>query len=497
MITWTAVPTTSIRQVKDYLALDIETTGLSPDSDRIIELGMIRVEDGEIVNQASTLIDPGVPLSERVEQLTGIRQEDLEGALGYDGIAPSIAKLMIGSVVLAEATTLEFVSAMLNRQGFEGEIRYINLPRFVRTVLPDLPDYRLETLMDYFGLDWSEQVRVLSDSEARHQVLQRCCALPDADTPVARFSRRTAAVRRRWKRMLLPEVLEVEDYFFIGGAVLCLIAALILMPSLASLLLLGAALILAPIPIVRTWLADWKVEGRNIVFLALAVALVGLLLKPGGWKFLFERKDVDAPPPTFISLAWDTPGDYGEERTLPGIKEEDEALRYVVFKMPEGLYRVLNNSAATAQIGIFSDEDELEPAASHDAIIGQSANALTVLSNKNKELALEENQYVILSQDAENVIFQYLGEIPTEEPTENSVGQAQGDKPEIIAYVNGTEVRLRKSASVSAFIMGTFDTGKEVKVLGTVGDWTEVEVDDQRGFIYSKYLTDTKPVTSD
>ena len=63
----------------------------------------------------------------------------------------------------------------------------------------------------------------------------------------------------------------------------------------------------------------------------------------------------------------------------------------------------------------------------------------------------------------------------------------------ITAWVNGTEVRMRKSASVSAFIMATFDTGKEVKVTGTTGDWTAVTVDNQKGYIYSRYITYEKP----
>ena len=76
----------------------------------------------------------------------------------------------------------------------------------------------------------------------------------------------------------------------------------------------------------------------------------------------------------------------------------------------------------------------------------------------------------------------------------DETGEPIDKEPEKIAYVNGKEVRMRRSPSVDAYIMTTYDTGKEVVVLGVTGDWTQVKVDNRQGYIYSKYLSDTNPL---
>ena len=94
------------------------------------------------------------------------------------------------------------------------------------------------------------------------------------------------------------------------------------------------------------------------------------------------------------------------------------------------------------------------------------------------------------------MIFQYLSEIPKVAANEKD----QTEDPNataITAWVNADKVRLRKSASVSAFIMAEFNTGKEVLVTGTTGDWTAVTVDNQKGYIYSRYITYEKPAGAD
>lgn len=53
-----------------YVSIDLETTGLNPKRDRIIEIGAIRVEQGQIVEEISTFVDPGRKLEERITELT-------------------------------------------------------------------------------------------------------------------------------------------------------------------------------------------------------------------------------------------------------------------------------------------------------------------------------------------------------------------------------------------------------------------------------------------
>ena len=65
--------------INTFVALDIETTGLNPAEDKIIEIGMAKISDGEIVDSYSTLVNPGIRISERITMITGITDDMVEG----------------------------------------------------------------------------------------------------------------------------------------------------------------------------------------------------------------------------------------------------------------------------------------------------------------------------------------------------------------------------------------------------------------------------------
>ena len=77
-----------------FVSIDLETTGLNPKRDRIIEIGAIRVEQGQIVEEFSTFVDPGRKLEERITELTGIRDEDLTDAPQLDEVFPKLLEFM-------------------------------------------------------------------------------------------------------------------------------------------------------------------------------------------------------------------------------------------------------------------------------------------------------------------------------------------------------------------------------------------------------------------
>ena len=74
-----------------YVCIDLETTGLDPRRDKIIEIGAVRIERGETVGEWETFVNPGRKLPERIVELTGIHDGDLSGGEtdrgGFAGIA--------------------------------------------------------------------------------------------------------------------------------------------------------------------------------------------------------------------------------------------------------------------------------------------------------------------------------------------------------------------------------------------------------------------------
>ena len=74
-----------------YIAIDLETTGLkSPKTERIIEIGAARVEDGTVVQTYSTFVNPERELDARIRELTGICDDDLKDAPVLDTVLPEL-----------------------------------------------------------------------------------------------------------------------------------------------------------------------------------------------------------------------------------------------------------------------------------------------------------------------------------------------------------------------------------------------------------------------
>ena len=75
--------------LKSYLAFDVETTGLSPESDEIIEIGALKVQDGKVCDRFITFVKPSEPVSERITEITGITNEMLQDAAPKEKVIPA------------------------------------------------------------------------------------------------------------------------------------------------------------------------------------------------------------------------------------------------------------------------------------------------------------------------------------------------------------------------------------------------------------------------
>lgn len=103
-----------------YVSIDLETTGLNPKRDRIIEIGAIRVEQGQIVEEFSTFVDPGRKLEERITELTGIRDEDLADAPQLDEVFPKLLEFMGELPLLGHSILFDYF--FLKKQQWTGRL---------------------------------------------------------------------------------------------------------------------------------------------------------------------------------------------------------------------------------------------------------------------------------------------------------------------------------------------------------------------------------------
>ena len=152
-----------------YVALDLEMTGLKPKEDRIIEIGAVKVIDGEAADSFSTLINPRMELSERITRITGIRQQELESAPEIEDILKPLSEFigelpLLGHRILFDYSFLK--RAMVNHK-LPFEKSGIDTLVLSRKYLPELPSKRLEDMCLYYGIP-QQAHRAMEDARAAH-----------------------------------------------------------------------------------------------------------------------------------------------------------------------------------------------------------------------------------------------------------------------------------------------------------------------------------------
>lgn len=157
--------------INNYVAVDLETTGLDPKKDRIIEIGMARVRDGIIVDTYETFINPGVKLTERITNLTGIHDEDLQNASYIDEKLDEVNAFIGEDVLLGHSILFDysFLKRAIVNNGGTFEKEGIDTLRIARLFLSELPSRNLHQLCLHYNIEHNEH-RALDDAIAAHKL---------------------------------------------------------------------------------------------------------------------------------------------------------------------------------------------------------------------------------------------------------------------------------------------------------------------------------------
>lgn len=150
-----------------YICIDLETTGLNPKRDKIIEIGAVKVENGEITDRFSTFVQPGRKLEERIVELTGIRDEDLQGAPVIEEILPKLLDFMGDLPLLGHSILFDysFVKRACVNQKIAFEKTAIDTLKISRKYLAELEHRSLDYLCEYYQIPHKAH-RALADAEA-------------------------------------------------------------------------------------------------------------------------------------------------------------------------------------------------------------------------------------------------------------------------------------------------------------------------------------------
>ncbi|MFF2531463.1 PolC-type DNA polymerase III [Brevibacillus sp. NPDC058079] len=154
---------------------DIETTGFSPDKGgRIFEVAGVAIEDGKIVDTFTQLIDPGVKISQKIIDLTGVTNEMVAGKPAFGQVLPDFYRFIGDSVFVAHKADFDwgrFLQVYFRKVGIIASNQIICTNVLAKLYLPDLPKHDLKGICKEAGVEIANHHRALDDSIALAHVV--------------------------------------------------------------------------------------------------------------------------------------------------------------------------------------------------------------------------------------------------------------------------------------------------------------------------------------
>ncbi len=161
----------------EFVIFDLETTGLSPLSCAITEIGAVIYKNGEILNTFSTFVDPGHPIPENIVSITGITDEMVKGAPTPAEAVKDFLDFCGDRVLIAHNASFDtgFIRKVCEDNGYPFKNTYLDTVALSRYVNPDLKRHKLDTITEYYHLEKFNHHRATDDAEALGRIFTCMC----------------------------------------------------------------------------------------------------------------------------------------------------------------------------------------------------------------------------------------------------------------------------------------------------------------------------------
>ncbi len=156
-----------------FVALDLETTGLSPQYDRIVEIGAVKFVDGKVVETFSELVNPGIAMPPGATAVNLITDVMLEGQPQLETVLPRLLSFLDDAVLVAHNAPFDlgFLSAALRKQGKPPLThQYVDTQPMGRKAWPGRHNYKLQSLALDLGVKALDAHRAKDDARVCMEV---------------------------------------------------------------------------------------------------------------------------------------------------------------------------------------------------------------------------------------------------------------------------------------------------------------------------------------
>ncbi len=164
-----------LKRYKNLLFVDVETTGLDPINDRIIEIGIVKVDKDNNKSTFSKLVNPGYKISKEVRQLTGIKLKDLAEAPLFEDLLYDLLDYFKADLFIAHNAKFDFdfISEELIRHDQELLLSYVDTIKLAKHFYPNYLTYSLDSIIARLKLTVGKRHRGLDDAEVLWQLYHK------------------------------------------------------------------------------------------------------------------------------------------------------------------------------------------------------------------------------------------------------------------------------------------------------------------------------------
>lgn len=158
----------------NFCVIDLETTGGNPETEKIIEIGLAKIEHRKITEERSFLINPEKDIPDFVQKLTGIKKTDVEFAPKIEEVIDEITQFIGDSILVAHNTSFDipFLNAVLKklkRPTLENKVICTNI--MTKYMIPDIMSSNLNYMSSIFNIGHSQAHRAIEDARATGNLL--------------------------------------------------------------------------------------------------------------------------------------------------------------------------------------------------------------------------------------------------------------------------------------------------------------------------------------
>ena len=157
-----------------YCVLDLETTGLSAKTEKITEIGIMKIQNGEVVDEFCEFVNPEKPIPKRVQEVTNITDKMVANSPTIDVLFPKVLDFIKDSVLVAHNASFDigFLKNVAKNLGYEFDYTYVDTLPLARKLYPELKKHKLGKIAEHLKIKVEVAHRALDDVDTTVKILK-------------------------------------------------------------------------------------------------------------------------------------------------------------------------------------------------------------------------------------------------------------------------------------------------------------------------------------